>query len=259
MRPTGNQREPSNTSAPRFVMRLVRVGLALVLLLSLAAASVAAAESTSPAAPSIDSGFDAGKVVWWLLLGLSVVALMILFEGLSAVRRARIVPEATAQALAAAVKSRAYGDALRLGEEPAHDSLLSRVVISGVRLARDEPDATPDEIRSSCRDEGEALACRLYRRAEVLGTLGAVAPLFGLLGTTLTLAASLGRIAAAGDSARAADIAAAAGNALGTTVLGLLIALPCLVAANLLRARMDSLMHEAGRRAEEIVRPLGRH
>ena len=30
---------------------------------------------------------------------------MILFEGLSAVRRARIVPEATAQALAAAVKS----------------------------------------------------------------------------------------------------------------------------------------------------------
>jgi biopolymer transport protein ExbB len=199
-----------------------------------------------------------GNVIWWLLLGLSVAALAILFEGLLAVRRARIVPDATAEALALAVKSRAYGDALRLGEDPAHDSLLTRVVIAGVRLARDDPNVTADEIRSTCREEGEGLACGLYRRAEALGTLGAVAPLFGLLGTAFALSTSLGRLAATGDSARAADIAAAAAGALGTTVLGLLVAVPSLIAANVLRARLDTLVLEAGRRAESILRPLGR-
>jgi biopolymer transport protein ExbB len=199
-----------------------------------------------------------GNVIWWLLLGLSVVALAILFEGLFTVRRARIVPPATAEALASPVKLRAYGDALRLGEDPVHDSLLARVVVAGIRRARDDPNATAAEIRSTCQDEGERLSCSLYRRAQALGTLGAVAPLFGVLGTTFSLGASLGRIAAAGDSARAADIAAAAGASLSTTVLGLLVSVPSLIAASVLRARLDTLIQEAGRRAEAILQPLGR-
>jgi biopolymer transport protein ExbB len=199
-----------------------------------------------------------GTIVWWLLLGLSVVALAILFEGMLAVRRARIVPLALAESLAAAVKSRAYGDAIRLGEDPAADSLLTRVVIGGVRLARDNPEMLAEDLRSNCRDLGEGLASGLYRRTEALGALGVVAPLLGLLGTALSLVTSLGRLAAAGDSARASDIAAAAAAALSTTVFGLLVALPSVIAANVLRARLNTLVHEAGRRAEEILRPLGR-
>ena len=199
-----------------------------------------------------------GNVVWWLLLGLSVFALSILFEGLFTVRRARIVPAATALALANSVKMRAYGDAIRLAEDPAHQSLLARVVIAGIRRARDDPNATAGEIRSTCQDAGEGLACGLYRRAQALGTLGAVAPLVGVLGTALSLGASLGRVAAAGDSSRAADIAAAAGAALSTTVLGLLVSIPSLVAASLLHARLDTLVQEAGRHAEVILQPLGR-
>ncbi len=88
--------------------------------------------------------------------------------------------------------------------------------------------------------------------------LGAVAPLVGLLGTTITLAGSLGRLAAAGDATRAVDIAAAAGQALGTTALGLLIAIPALVASNVLTTRLDTLTAEAGRRAVEMLRSLGR-
>jgi biopolymer transport protein ExbB len=199
-----------------------------------------------------------GNVIWWLLLGLSVVALAILFEALFALRRARIVPAATAEALAVSVRARAYGDALKLSEDPAHDSLLARVVVAGIRRARDDPNATADQIRSNCQEEGEGFASRLYRRAEALATLGVVAPLFGLLGTALSLSASLGRVAAAGDSARAADIAAAAGAALSTTVLGLLVSVPSLIAASVLRARLDALVQDAGRRAEAILQPLGR-
>ena len=132
------------------------------------------------------------------------------------------------------------------------------MVLAGVQLAHDHADATADEIRSAAQDEGEALASRLYWRVDALTALGAIAPLIGLLGTTLALVASLGRLAASGDAARAADISAAAGKALSTTVLGLLIAVPSLVAANLLRARLNILTHKAGQRAEQILRPLGR-
>jgi biopolymer transport protein ExbD len=41
-----------------------------------------------------------GDLIWWLLFGLSVVALAILFEGLLAMRRDRIVPVSTAEPLA---------------------------------------------------------------------------------------------------------------------------------------------------------------
>ncbi len=199
-----------------------------------------------------------GNVVWWLLLGLSFVALAILFEGLFAVRRARIAPPATAEALAHSVKSRAFVDALRLAEDPAHDSILARVVTAGVRRATDNPNVTAAEIRSSCQEEGEGLTGGLYRRVEALRTLGAVAPLVGVLGTALSFGASLGRVANAGNSARAAEIAAAAGPALSTTVLGLLVSVPCLIAASLLRTRLDTLVQEAGQRAEAILQPLGR-
>ena len=113
-----------------------------------------------------------GTVIWWFLLGLSVVAMAVLFEGLIAIRRSRIVPTATALAIEAAVKSHAYGDTLESLKIPAHDSLLAGVVVAGIRLARDDPSMPADEIRSNCREEGQGLACRLYRRIEVLGTLG---------------------------------------------------------------------------------------
>jgi biopolymer transport protein ExbB/TolQ len=41
-------------------------------------------------------------------------------------------------------------------------------------------------------------------------------------------------------------------------VLGLLVSIPSLIAASVLRARLDSLVQEAGRRAEAILQPLGR-
>lgn len=136
--------------------------------------------------------------------------------------------------------------------------MLTRVVLAGVRRARDRADATADEIRSAARDQGEALAARLYRRADLLGAIGAVMPMLGLLGTALSLTASFGRLAAAGDATRAADIAAAAGSALDSTVLGLLVAIPALVASNWVRARLDTLTDEVGQLTEQILSPLGR-
>jgi biopolymer transport protein ExbB len=230
------------------------VGAALALMLLMAAVARAADSELAPA----PGAFDYSAVAWWLLLGLTVVALAIVFEGLLAVRHGRIAPPSTAEALTGAIRTRSLDEALRLGDAPAHDAMLTRVVLAGVRRARDHTDATADEIRSAAQDEGETLAARLYRRADVLGAIGAVMPLLGLLGTALALTASLGRLAAAGDATRAADIAAAAGSALDTTVLGLLVAIPALVAANWVRARLDTLTREVGQLAEQILSPLGR-
>jgi biopolymer transport protein ExbB len=196
--------------------------------------------------------------MWWLLLGLSFVAMAIVFDSILTVRYGRMAPSPTAEALTEAVRARSLDNACRLREDPAHGSFLTSMVLAGVQFVRDHPEATADEVGMAARDAGEASARRLYWRIDALAAFGAVAPLVGLLGTSLALVASLGRIAASGDAARAADISAAAGQALGTTVLGLLIAVPSLVAANLLRARLDILTHEVARLAENILRPLGR-
>ena len=230
----------------------------MALLLLVPAVAVAAEPVETPPPAWGAPGEGAGAVAWWLLLGLSAVALAVLFEGVISIRRGRMAPPSTAEALDGAVRSRSLDQATKLGDDPAHDAMLTRMVLAGVRLARDAPDATADEVRSAARDEGEALVGRLHRRVNALGAIGAVAPLVGLLGTAMALSAALGRLAASGDSARAAEIAAAAGQALGTTVLGLLIAVPAVIASIWLRARVDAMTVAVGRSAEQILRPLGR-
>ena len=99
------RRHPRATAVRWFV----RPALALLLLVPAAAVAAEPVETPPPAwgAP----GEGAGAVAWWLLLGLSAVALAIVFEGLIAIRRGRIAPPSTAEALAGAVRSRSLDQA----------------------------------------------------------------------------------------------------------------------------------------------------
>ena len=66
------------------------------------------------------------------------------------------------------------------------------------------------------------------------------------------------KIAATGGTARPDELAGGIGKALVTTLMGLIVAIPTMIAFSFFRNKIDSLVAEAGKRVEQIMMPLGR-
>lgn len=79
------------------------------------------------------------------------------------------------------------------------------------------------------------------RGLKVLATIGAIAPLVGLLGTVWGMVKAFAQMAAQGAEVSPADFADGIWTGLLTTVAGLLVAIPAVVAARMFEAQIDKL------------------
>ncbi|MBR2002911.1 MAG: MotA/TolQ/ExbB proton channel family protein, partial [Thermoguttaceae bacterium] len=89
-----------------------------------------------------------------------------------------------------------------------------------------------------------------YRRTEPLATIGNVAPMLGLLGTVVGMVSTFGELAVADGSGR--NLAGGIYFALVTTVDGLLVAIPVLVAHSVLNARGAARFAELVQRLDRL-------
>jgi biopolymer transport protein ExbB len=92
----------------------------------------------------------------------------------------------------------------------------------------------------------------------VLHVIGSIAPMLGLTGTVLGMIEAFTTIAVLDGIARPQELAGGIGQALLTTLLGLLVAIPTMVAFSYFRNKIDSIVAEAGKRVERVMMPLGR-
>jgi biopolymer transport protein TolQ len=100
-------------------------------------------------------------------------------------------------------------------------------------------------------------ADELTRTLPWLATIGAVAPLLGLLGTVLgIMQAFLGIIE--GGSGNIAAVAPGIADALVATAAGLFAAIPAVMAYNLFTARVERIESELERLAQDTIGALGR-
>lgn len=96
-----------------------------------------------------------------------------------------------------------------------------------------------EEVERVANSEIETLG----RHLRTLEVLAVVSPLMGLLGTVLGMIESFQSLELAGGSANAAVLAAGIWQALLTTAMGLIVAIPAAIAANMLGARLDRAGH----------------
>jgi biopolymer transport protein TolQ len=90
-----------------------------------------------------------------------------------------------------------------------------------------------------------------------LATTGSVSPLLGLLGTVLGVMDAFIGIAAGG-SGNISAVAPGVAEALVTTVLGLAVAIPAVIAYNLFVSRLSVFTGELEGFAQEIVGTMAR-
>lgn len=202
-------------------------------------------------------GSLAGATVVGAILALSVLSLISIVDHFLAITRRRILPSSTMVELERLVLHGELQRAMQLCRDKDNYSMATELVLAGLERFHNSEFGFA-EYRTAVEEAGEDLTGRLYRRTELLNVIGSVAPMLGLLGTVLGMIEAFTTIASRQGMATPQELAGGIGDALITTLLGLIVAIPSMVALSYFRTRIDSLVSEAGKRIERILAPLSR-
>jgi biopolymer transport protein ExbB len=178
------------------------------------------------------------KAGGWLMAPLivcSVVAVAIILERLWTLQRKRVLPKDLTTQIWELVKHNQL-DARQL--QRVHDSSpLGQVLAAGL-AHRHSP---RDVMKEAVEDSGRHAVYDLERYLGPLGTIAAISPLLGLLGTVSGMIAAFTAITAQGVG-NPSVLAGGISEALVSTAAGLTVAIPSLIAYRFLRGRVDGLV-----------------
>ncbi|MGC4004495.1 MAG: MotA/TolQ/ExbB proton channel family protein [Pirellulales bacterium] len=176
--------------------------------------------------------------VLWLLLGLSLINIAIIVDRTLFFRSRRINVDGLAESLAVALS----GKDIRRGQGVGLRLALDRMPRGAGRLAG----LSPRTARHHGGDAQRQVRERLNYEAltPVLGTLGNNSPFIGLLGTVIGIIRASADLQAAQAAKTAAASAVMGGvfEALVATAVGLLVALPAVVAFNIFQRKSVNAM-----------------
>jgi biopolymer transport protein ExbB len=164
----------------------------------------------------------------------SVVGLASFLERLWALRRERVVPRGFCVELVELLRQERWQDAAMLCKK--RDVPVSRIVEVAL-VARGE---TRPMLRDRVEEIGRREAMELERWLWVISTVASVGPLLGLLGTVLGMIQTFKTIEGGGIG-QMQQMAGGIGVALTTTLAGLVVAIPAVVAHRYLVSRVDDL------------------
>lgn len=189
----------------------------------------------------------AGWPIWPLLLA-SVIALALIIERSTALRRAKIVPPGLlATVLADYRQSGVNEESLRRLD--AH-SLLGRVFAAALANAK----SSREIMKEAVEEAGRGAAHELSRFLTTLGTIASISPLMGLFGTVVGMIEIFASPTASGNNPQA--LAHGISVALYNTGFGLVIAIPSMIAYRHFRALVDSFVIEMELQAVKLVEQL---
>ena len=169
--------------------------------------------------------------VLYLLLGLSVVSVAVMVERWVFFRLHRVDAGALRGELTGLLAAGNFQAAARVLQR--HDALSTNVVLIGLRSSEMGPESVEDLISGAFGQE----RARYERRLQFLATLASNAPYIGLFGTVLGIVRSFRDLAANMADASSAVMAGIA-ESLIATALGLLVAIPAVVAFNVFKGKV---------------------
>lgn len=186
----------------------------------------------------------AGWPIWTIILA-SIVASVIVFERFYSLRTAVVTPpNLLAQTLQ---EFRRNGVSKEMVSELRQHSPLGRVLAAGLR----QSGGRREVMKEAIEDEGRIVAHGLEKYLTTLGTIAAMAPLLGLLGTVIGMIEIFGAQSPSGSDPRA--LAHGISVALYNTAFGLIVAIPAMFFYRHFRARVDALLVEMEAQAIHLL------
>ena len=186
-----------------------------------------------------------GYTFIFLALSFTLVALIVM-NFLSA-RRDNVCPIALLDAFEQMLNEKQYQEAYEMAKSD--ESFLGQVLSAGLaKLSAGYPQAI-----EAMQERAEEETMNLEHRLSYMALIGTISPMIGLFGTVHGMVASFQVIAAGGSTPKAVELAAGISTALFTTLLGLGIAIPAIVAFNLLKNQIAKLVLEVGMYSESLM------
>jgi biopolymer transport protein ExbB len=143
-----------------------------------------------------------------------------------------------------------YQEAYEIAKES--DSSLGKILATGLIKMSDNVSAAEQAMNDAAEEE----VLILENRLGYLGTIASVSPLVGLLGTVWGMIQAFSVIAKTGGAAKASDLAHGISQALVTTQIGLLIAIPALALFEVFKPRLARFVLELNVQMERILEQL---
>jgi biopolymer transport protein ExbB len=198
-----------------------------------------------------------GGIIGAIIILISIVAVGFIVEHALTIRKERLMPEAVLDQLQELIAQGDLNGAAHVCEDPRNYSLATDVILAGIERFQNSEFGYA-EYKSAVEEAGEEYTARLYRKTDVLSVIGAIAPMLGLLGTVVGMIGAFSTLGASEEPVNPAALGRHIGQALITTALGLVVAIPSMLAFSFFRNKIDSIVAECGKRVERILMPLSR-
>ena len=188
-----------------------------------------------------------GPVYFFVFLIMSFLLVALLVMGILAVRKASFVPADLIQGVDQSLEGGDPQTAVELVR--ADESFLGQIVAAGLtKLSLSKPEAL-----EAMQVVGEDETMKLEHKLGYLALIGNIAPMVGLLGTVNGMITSFGKIANSQQTPKPSELAGGIQTALYTTMVGLILAIPAIVAYNLLKTRLQRMVAQAGNEGEVMI------
>lgn len=191
----------------------------------------------------------AGGWLMVIIVACSVFAIAICIERFYVLNKRRIAPPH----LLASVWKQLKGGEMDAGKLRAlkEASPLGRILAAGLGNAHHGRDV----MKESIEEAASHVVHELERYLNTLGTIAAIAPLLGLLGTVVGMIRVFAEIMAQG-TGNASALAGGISEALITTAAGLCVAIPALVMHRYFNGRIDAIVVELEQQTIKLVDAL---
>lgn len=189
---------------------------------------------------------QAGGFIMWPIIVCSIIAMAIIVERIWTLQEKNVLPEKLVAQIWQLYKEGSLSAEKIL--EIRNSSPLGRTLAAGLV----NMEHSREVMKESIEDTGRQVIHRLERYLNTLGTIAAIAPLLGLLGTVIGMIKVFSAITTAGVG-NPAVLAGGISEALITTAAGLSVAIPALIFHRYLTGRIDRIVIAMEEEAMKMV------
>jgi biopolymer transport protein ExbB len=191
-----------------------------------------------------------GRAIGYILILLSFVSVGFAIEHALTISRTNLIPRSFLEEVNQLLDGKQFDEATKKCEE--NRSFAAGIIAAGLS-ERGKGVMGYIDMQTAMQEAGEAQAGKFYRKIEVLSVVSRVAPMLGLLGTVTGMIRAFETIARAESAPNPADLAIGISEALVTTCMGLIVAIPTFCIVSFFRNKLDGLVSEAEATVEHMM------
>ena len=191
--------------------------------------------------------FLKGGIIIFPIFFCGVLTIGIIIERLISLKNAEIDNEKFINEIEDLLRRRKIKEALQLCDK--NDKPVPRIIKAGLLKI----DRSREEVKEAIDDAANYEIPNLEKYLGILATIATISPLLGLLGTVTGMIKAFMVIEAKGGLVNPGDLARGIWEALLTTVVGLIVAIPAYLAYNYFVSRVNNIILDMEKSATRLL------